>query len=147
MRKFLDILKQIGLILWQLPQILVALVMIPFLGKMKLVSYKDYCWAFEAEKMKGAISLGCFIFLSKSCAKSKTTIAHEYGHVVDSQRMGFAYLFIIGIPSILNAWFDFTKCYYDFYTEKRANKHAGLGVDSLCRLYFLDKEDYKKKSK
>ena len=39
----------------------------------------------------------------------------------------------------------FTECYYDFWTEKRANKNAYLGVDSKCRLYFLDKKDYKKK--
>lgn len=144
MKSFSKILIQILFILWQLPQCLVALVMLPFLGNKKLVEYKNYCWAFECEKMNGAISLGCFIFLSTYCAKRETTIAHEYGHVVDSKRFSWLYLFIIGIPSLLNAWLKFTECYYDFWTEKRANKHAGLGVDSRCRLYFLDKPDYKK---
>ena len=80
MKKFINILTQIGLIIWQLPQVLVALIMMPFLGKLRLVEYRDYCWAFEASNMSGGISLGCFIFLSKYSAKSKTTIAHEYGH-------------------------------------------------------------------
>ena len=95
--------------------------------------------------MSGAISLGCFIFLSQYSAQRETTIAHEYGHVKDSHKFGLAYLLIIGIPSILNAWFRFTECYYSWYPEKWANKNAGLGVDSLCRLYFIDKPDYKKK--
>ena len=39
------------------------------------------------------------------------------------------YLFVIGIPSIMWAWLgDDNKCYYDFYTERWANKHAGLEV-------------------
>ena len=63
--KIKDILIQILLILWQLPQCLVGLVMLPFLGKLRLVRYTNYCWAFEGEKMSGGISLGCFIFLSK----------------------------------------------------------------------------------
>ena len=119
--------------------------MLPFNGKIKKIDYKNYCFALEAEGMSGGISLGNFIILSKSCAKSVTTVAHEYGHVVDSHMFGPLYLFVIGLPSILNAAFGFTKCYYNFFTEKRANKHAGLGVDTLCRLYFLDKPDYKKK--
>jgi hypothetical protein len=55
-------------------------------------------------------------------------IAHEYGHMEDSKIFGWFYLFVIGIPSLLNNKFKFTKCYYDFWTEKRANKHAGLEV-------------------
>ena len=94
--------------------------------------------------MNGGISLGSFIFLSPYCAKRETTIAHELGHVVDSHKMGILYLFIIGLPSILNAMFNFTECYYSWYPERSANKNAGLGVDTKCRLYFLDKPDYKK---
>ena len=144
MKKILNWVIQILLVIWQLPQIIVALFMLPFLGNKKLIKYDNYCWAYDCEKMSGAISLGCFIFLSPYSAKQKTTIAHEYGHVKDSHKYGWLYLIIVGIPSILNAWFNFTKCYYDWYPEKWANKNAGLGVDSLCRLYFLDKSDYKK---
>jgi hypothetical protein len=141
MNKFIDIFKFIMWFIWQLPQNIVALLMIPFIGKLKLVEYKKYCYAFEAKYMQGAISLGNFIFLSRYSSKVETTIAHEYGHVDDSKLFGWFYIFIIGLPSILNACFNFTECYYDFWTEKRANKNAGLGVNSRCRLYFLNKEE------
>jgi hypothetical protein len=138
---FLEYIKVIILFLWQLPQNIVALVMLPFLGKKRLVKYENYCWAYECSKMSGGISLGCFIFLSPYSAKRETTIAHEYGHVKDSHKFGWLYLFIIGIPSILNAWFRFTECYYDWYPEKWANKNAGLDVDYKCSLYFINKKD------
>lgn len=139
--KIKDILIQIFLILWQLPQCLVGLVMLPFLGKLRLVRYENYCWAFEGEKMSGAISLGCFIFLSKYSAKKETTIRHEYGHVKQSHMLGWLYLIVIGLPSILNAMFNFTDCYHDFYPEKNANKLMGLEVkygEYGCTLYIPD---------
>lgn len=126
--KIKDILIQILLILWQLPQCLVGLIMLPFLGKLRLIRHENYCWIFEGKKMSGGISLGCFIFLSKYSAKKETTILHELGHVKQSHILGPIYLFIIGIPSILNATFKFTECYYDFYPEKNANNLMGLKV-------------------
>ena len=145
MEKFIHILKFIGLFLWQLPQNIIALVMMPFLGKLNLIKYENYCFAFEGKKMSGGISLGSFIFLSPSSAKRETTIAHEFCHVKDSHKFGWLYLFVIGILSL--GWAAFKpkdKCYYSFFTEKRANKNAGLGVDTKCRLYFIDKPNYKK---
>lgn len=83
--------------------------------------------------MSGGISLGPFAYVSKSSGYA--TIAHETdGHTTDSKLMGPLYLFIIGIPSLLNAAFDFTKCYYGFYTEKRANRFANLEVTDRCAL-------------
>ena len=139
--KIKDILIQILLILWQLPQCLVGLVMLPFLGKLRLVRYTNYCWAFEGEKMSGGISLGCFIFLSKYSAKKETTIRHEYGHVKQSHMLGWLYLIVIGLPSILNAMFGFTDYYHDFYPEAWANKLMGLKVkygSYGCTLYIPD---------
>jgi hypothetical protein len=127
------------LFVWQLPQNIVAIVMLPFLGKRTLIRVDKYCFAFEAENMSGGISLGNFIFLSSYSAIKEETILHEYGHVVDSHIMGPLYLLIIGIPSILNAAFNFTNCYYDWFPEKWANKHAGLKVDNKCRTYIPKK--------
>lgn len=70
------------LMLWQLPQNLVAVLMMPFLGKMKLIRFDFYTFAFECEKMSGGISLGNFIFLSPTSAQREATILHEYGHVM-----------------------------------------------------------------
>ena len=127
------------LFLWQLPQNLIAIIMLPFLGNMKLVRFTNYCWSFECTNMRGGISLGNFIYLSPSIAKKEPKIKHEYGHVKQSQILGWFYLFVIGIPSILNAIFGFTDCYYDWYTEKWANKLSGVSVGGNqhgCYLYI-----------
>ena len=126
---FLYYLKLFILFLWQLPQNIIALIMLPFLGKMKLVRHDLYAFAFECENMDGGISLGNFIFLSEPCAKNEPTVLHEFGHVIDSHKFGWLYLFIIGLPSLTWAAFKpMEKCYYDFYTERWANKNAGLKV-------------------
>ena len=47
---------------------------------------------------------------------------HEFGHTADSQRFGWLYLPVIGLPSLLNA---LGKGDHDiFWTEIRANRHA-----------------------
>ena len=133
----MKILKKIGhvilfiiLFIWQLPQNIVALIMLPFLGKLELISYKKFCFAFKGTKMSRGISLGNFAYLSPTYAKKVATIMHEQeGHTFDSKIFGPLYLLVIGIPSIMWAWLgDKNKCYYNFYTERWANKHAGLEV-------------------
>jgi hypothetical protein len=130
MKTFIWWVKFILLFIWQLPQNIVALVMLPFLGKLRLISCKNYNYCFEAERMSGGISLGSFCFVSKSGAKRDTTIAHEQdGHVKQSHMLGWLYLIIIGIPSLCWSWTYnpySLKNYYKFYTEKWANKLAGL---------------------
>lgn len=140
--KIKDILIQIFLILWQLPQCLVGLVMLPFLGKLRLIRHEKYCWIFEGEKMQGGISLGCFIFLSPYSAQNEATIRHELGHVVQSHMLSWLYL-ILGLCSLLNAIFNFTECYYDYWCESWANKLSGLKVNYGpygCVLYIPDEE-------
>lgn len=47
---------------------------------------------------------------------------HEFGHTIDSQLFGWAYLPVIGLPSLLSA---FGKGNHNvFWTELRANGHA-----------------------
>ena len=130
------IIKQILLLLWQLPQVIVAIFMIPFIGKMKFIDYRNFCWAFECDKMYGSISLGCFVFMCNTHAKRECFIMHELdGHTKDSKIFGPIYLFVIGIPSLFWAWLkNKGTCYYSFYTETRANKHAGLKVNKWCLL-------------
>lgn len=141
MNKVLKSLRNILLVIWQLPQDLVGLVMYPFVGKKKLLRVSEYgTRVYEADNMQGAISLGNFIYLSNYSAKSEETIAHELGHTKQSRILGWLYVFVIGIPSI--CWASFKpreKCYYEFYTESWANKCAGLKVRYTkygCRTYF-----------
>lgn len=103
--------------------------MIPFLGKLTFKCERNYCFCFIGENMQGGISLGNFAFVSKSLGKRDAEVAHEVnGHTFDSKWMGPFYLILIGLPSLLNAIFGFTECYYDFYTERHANEHAHINV-------------------
>lgn len=76
----------------------------------------------------GAISLSKFIFVDDHCFEHPDTIKHEYGHRIQSKKLLFVYLLIIGIPSLI--WCGLFgryreknhKSYYWFYTEAWANR-------------------------
>lgn len=130
-----EVVKFIILFIWQLPQNIVAIIMLPFIGKPKAISIANSCLSLTGSKMSGGITLGSFIFLSERSAREPYVIEHEYGHVKDSHIFGPLYLLIIGIPSLL--WAACYSCdkkyfkgrtYYDFFTERRANRNAGLDV-------------------
>lgn len=89
--------------------------------------------------MRGGISLGPLCFVSPQMSKFPTHVAHELdGHTKDSLIFGPLYLVFIGIPSILWAmtYRLGNSCYYKFYTERWANRHAGLIVVDDCELMF-----------
>lgn len=77
----------------------------------------------------GSVSLGQFIFLSKG---REDVRPHEFGHSIQSLILGPLYLLVIGLPSII--WAGLPVCrsvrrkrrisYYDFYTERWANRLA-----------------------
>ena len=132
--------------IWQLPQLIIAMLMFPFIGKLKLIKQNKFTFTFEATKMKGGISLGSIAYLAPDLAKIPEIVSHEAeGHIIDSYILGPIYLIIIGIPSFLHATFGFTKNYYDFYTEKLANYHAGLKIDEKGNLFYIKKYNFSHK--
>ena len=152
MKKVLNALLFIVSFMWQLPQSLVGLIMLIYFkicGDVHLISYKKLCFAYRSKYMSGGISLGNFAFLSERLAQKEEYIAHEQlGHTWDSKLMGPLYLLIVGLPSLLNAMFDFTECYYDWFPEKWANKHAGLETYtseyySKCQIRFKENNEQK----
>ena len=71
------------------------------------------------------ITFGKYIFLYRPDPNGDlTNERHEYGHTVQSMILGPLYLFVIGIPSLIHAWWwDKGKgSYYNFFTEKWADK-------------------------
>lgn len=120
-------IKEILLWIWQLPQNLAGLVVMPFYKKDRSIRYKDrtirYCPRFP-----GGISLGFYVYVGSTNMK---TIAHEWGHTRQSNMLGPLYLLVIGLPSII--WAAFYRYdpsdphgYYRFYTEKWADKLGGV---------------------
>lgn len=138
-KNFLWWIVFILLCIWQLPQLLIGLIMWPFIGEKKLVADRHFNFCWEGENMSGGISLGPIAYVSKYLSKSPEGISHEVdGHTMQSKILGWFYLIVVGIFSIVWAWLYNPRkhCYYDFFTESWANKLAGLEVDKYCNLKF-----------
>jgi hypothetical protein len=118
---------------WGLPQTLLG-------AALYAVHRKDEHFDYHGAKATAwdkdtGISLGKFIFVPRKAGGSADSflLEHEYGHTLQSLILGPFYLFVIGIPSIVWASiypskrFPYTKNgYYAFYTEKWADKLAGI---------------------
>lgn len=84
----------------------------------------------RSTQMSGGISLGQFVIIGQF-AENKT-VHHELGHCIQSQILGWLYLPVIGLPSIVWAMFYTIPAinrrwsYYDFYTERYADRLGGV---------------------
>lgn len=78
----------------------------------------------------GGVTLGKYIFICQDYTDKEIVIKHECGHVKQSKILGPLYLIVIGLPSIIWAMtYNYIapyNSYYDFYTEKWANKLMGI---------------------
>lgn len=139
----MKLFKEIILWIWQLPQNIGGLIVLLMYGYDKKVIAPNGNIVYFSNRMSGGISLGKYSVISDYyIRKAKTDEAildldvtkHEaLGHGTQSRWLGPLYLFVIGIPSIVWAWlypsnlFPYTRNgYYRFYTEKWADKLAGI---------------------
>ena len=108
--------------LWQLPQNLLGMLLLLFLQGEKRHSLSGVTF-YHAECFRGGISLGDYIIISQLCEKS---IRHEYGHSLQSRMLGWLYLPVVGIPSLLHAWLHDCEAlgmtYYHYWTERWADR-------------------------
>ena len=116
---------------WQLPQLIAALIYYWYLKRKDEILDTCTCQGaivFIKRKSCGSVTLGNHIFLSPRA--TDTTVRHEWGHTRQSLILGPLYLIVIGIPSII--WASVHKkiapdtSYFDFFTEKWANKLGGI---------------------
>ena len=129
---------------WELPQNLLGAIVMKTCNAQYDSKYEDatiYTW-----NINGGMSLGKYIFLP---FKTNTTfvdgavkrditryqlnvLRHEYGHAIQSKYLGWFYLLVIGLPSLIwaNCFEGYRKktgkSYYWFYPEKWANKLGGV---------------------
>ncbi len=125
---------KILLYVWQLPQNLLGILLtLYYVGEVRTYSIDAYC-DFElhlSKKMHGGISLGRYIILNP--LHGSNTLMHEAGHYRQSLMLGWLYLAVIGLPSIVWATMH-TYCkriserydYYSFYTERWADELGGV---------------------
>ena len=118
--------------IWQLPQNIIGLIMgLHYRRKgYKTLAYKDRLITYWGRYT--GLSLGKYIFVNERAREY--TIKHEYGHTKQSLLLGWLYLLVIGLPSLIwcNCFEKYRRkhnvSYYSFYTEKWANKLAGIGI-------------------
>ena len=121
--------------IWELPQNTLGWIVKKVSKAPLYCTYKDatvYSW-----NLHGGISLGKYIFLPvKDISPDRLIVQHylkhEYGHTIQSKYLGWLYLLVIGLPSLIWSqcfmwyWSREGKSYYDFYPEKWANKLGGV---------------------
>lgn len=115
------------LVLWQLPQNLVGLCY-------WCISNPNYkgkigdILVFETDSKNGSVSLGNMVFVTSMTYNYKQTLKHELGHTIQSKYLGWLYLIVIGIPSVLWVCARMVfktlqkKNYNAFYTEAWADE-------------------------
>lgn len=127
--KVIGVILDIILWIWQLPQNIIGFILGLFFYDKVAIYSNRYATAYVSSFMSGGISLGSFVYVSLNTAKDKLSIKHECeGHVKQSLYLGPLYLLVIGIPSIIWACiYTYTRHnYYWFYTERWANRLAGI---------------------
>lgn len=129
MNRFVKVLKETALYIWQLPQNIVGLIFMLFLSPVKRIPANTIASVYSSDKMSGGISLGKYALLSKVSSENVLSVRHEgIGHALQSRYLGPLYLVVIGIPSVI--WASLYRCtgksYYWFYTERWADKLADI---------------------
>ena len=125
MKKYVDIL----LYIWQLPQNLLGLLLVLIL-RPEGAYEMEFATLYYSSRMRGGISLGRYIIV-RSVFNDYTgnTERHELGHARQSLMLGWLYLVVIGLPSLLwAAWWNSSRkvSYYSFYTERWADILGGV---------------------
>ena len=142
MTKFLNIIKEIALYIWQLPQNIFGLILVLIFRPEKKLIASNGNYVYFSSRMSGGISLGKYSIINdyyikrlkneESMLNLDVTKHEAIGHGTQSRYLGPIYLLIIGLPSLIWAWLygpviQYTyNGYYRFYTEKWADKLAGI---------------------
>ena len=132
-------MKEVLLYVWQLPQHLLGLLVWGVLraaGKILAADGRDGKRLVTVDVPGWGVSLGRYVFMDRRYRD--TDWKHEFGHCVQSKRLGPLYLIAIGIPSAVfnNLWDRLfhkhwtperrIKWYYSRYPEKQADRLGGV---------------------
>ena len=135
-KKWYHVLLYALLWIWQLPQNLLGLILSAYIidrgGQKYICSIKIKGKVHKVRfvylrTFPGGITLGEYIVIGGRW--SENDVRHEYGHVRQSRILGWLYLVVIGIASLLHACLHHlskNKKYSHFWTEKWAEKLGGI---------------------
>jgi len=116
--------------IWQAPQNLLGLAFLLY-WRRSVVARCQYNGRrfFVVPTFPGGISLGDTIIVKNGFLEAEDGWNHEFGHSCQSAILGPLYLLVIGLPSLLWAWWwrpDRGVSYYAFYTERWADRLGGV---------------------
>lgn len=122
----MKIMKTLLTWIWCFPQMLAGFIVKLLTKARKRGEY------YEFDIESGSLSLGTYIFICPAHYGDGDTLLHEQGHTKQSYILGWLYLLVIGLPSLIWAT-CFEKyrqkhniSYYSLYTEKWADKLSGI---------------------
>lgn len=123
---------------WCLPQTLLAFIIRTFV-KPVVSEKRGNVNVYKVDWDTGSLSMSNKVFLCKTHWENEKVLMHEIGHFKQSLILGWFFLPIIGLPSLMWAWWGHDLAnkyrekkglhkvdYYSFYTEKWANKLGGV---------------------
>ena len=117
---------RIILTIWQLPQEIIGALWCLLFTNHRAILRQNGAVFFTSPKVKGAFTMGSFVFLSPKYITNEPTYDHEFGHVLQSRAWGWLWLLVFAIPSGLHCLFHNHGSYYHFYTERDANRRGGV---------------------
>ena len=128
-------MKEFLLYLWQLPQNIVGLLLLLFYRHDELYAEMSGRRFYYTKEMPSGISLGNYIIMNR--VDLGNGFWHEYGHSVQSRKLGPLYLLVIGLPSLIGniydriahkswTYSDRHKWYYSHPWEKWADELGGV---------------------
>ncbi len=132
---------------WQAPQTgfgLIAALGFNTFGHVRKVDYKYGATVVTTSNMKGgrAFTLGNFITGGRRLRAdpNNSVFQHEYGHYLQSQSMGWAYTWRVGIPSLISAKFNKRHDYASF--EMDANYRAFKYFNKNVKGFYKSERDW-----
>lgn len=117
-------MKEVLMYVWQLPQNLLALILLLWYRREKVYHRLNGRTFYFTDEMDSGISLGNYIIMNRE--DKEDGMRHEYGHSVQSRCLGPLYLLAIGLPSLLGNIYDRI-----FHTEDR-----GWDYKRSCEWYY-----------
>lgn len=131
-------IKALILFIHQLPQNIIGLIV--YLWNFRSVKiWKKFDITYYSAKNIGnaGVSLGHFIFIDSDIPVTESDLKHEHGHQIQSLKLGWLYLFIVGLPSVTgniyhriahNNWTPEQKIkwYYSQPVERWADNLGGV---------------------
>lgn len=123
--------------IWQLPQVILGLIMLAiFRNKTTYTNPYNHItvWNINCHNAFGnaCFSTGPFIITCGDYV-SEEILKHETGHSLQSVLLGWFYHIIVSIPSVCLFWYKKInkkdqKWYYNHYPENWANKLGGVDI-------------------